>query len=88
MKPWKRPNGQTARLTLYQFLQAHDVDHHHHESDLYVPADELTASLIEEWQDANGCRVACSEFWNAVDGGLWLDLAFQYDPFWQDRRTA
>lgn len=80
--------NRVSSLTLYQLLTAHDIDHHHHESDLYVPANELTAELIAEWETANRCRVECSEFWNAVDGGLWLDLPFQYDPYWQRSRSV
>lgn len=58
-----------------------------HESDLYVFATPLTKRVIEEWCKENGLvkRVFCSRFKDQVTGRPMYDVAFQYEPWWEER---
>lgn len=52
----------------------------HHESDLYVYATPLTASIIEEWCKENNYHASwcCPLFRDRITGRLMYDCAFQY----------
>lgn len=53
-----------------------------HESDLYIPLTPTTQKLAIDY------GISASSFTNQVEGGLWLDLPFQYKPFWNKRAEA
>ena len=54
------------------------VEVDNHESDLYVPDNEVTRKIIEGYEFKGNC----SRFRNAVDGEIWVDIPFSYDPWW------
>lgn len=81
--------------SLYQcFLDSgippEEIDHHY--SDLYVKVSFKSKRVLEEYQRSSGVRYF-AEIFKANDGsGLWYDIAFAYDPFWEtvakkDRET-
>ena len=48
-----------------------------HASDLYVPCNQVTKSIVEKY----GKDLYITTFTNQVEGGQWYDIAFSYDPF-------
>lgn len=70
-------------MTLFDEVVQQNIPHASHESDLYIPINELTTALLKSHQ-LHG--TACvTTFWNQVEGGMWYDVAFQYQPYWQGK---
>lgn len=63
-------------MTLYEQIRDAGIPTDSHESDLYVLA---TAEAIAMVQDSG---LSASTFISQLDGRLWLDVAFAYDPWW------
>lgn len=68
-------------------------DVRHHESDLYIYANQLTTKVLEDWCRANGWNVElvrqksclCDTFVDQITGRRMYDVAFQYIPWWEKR---
>ena len=71
-------------MTLYQKLLAAGCKMGNHESDLYVEATDTARDIIAAAQK-EGNPVKPGAFVNQVEGGLWLDLPFCFDPWWEAR---
>jgi hypothetical protein len=77
--------------SIYQQLVAAGVEIDHHESDLYCPVNEVTKAIVEEGQYRSGdygdylLKRAVSTFNSQIDGTLWYDIPFAYDPFWEKK---
>lgn len=69
-------------LTLYQRVVALGIEHSIHYSDLYIPVNDTTRQLVK---DCNIIAVSIGVFKHQVDGRLWYDIAFGYDPYWNKR---
>lgn len=58
----------------------------HHESDLYVLATQASGKILDEH-----CRdlglYSYSSFNSEVDGKLWFEIPFSYDPWWEHRAS-
>lgn len=63
----------------YDDLIAAGIEVGSHESDLYCP-DSLVARKI---LDAHGCKY--TKFRGAIDRQIWLDVPFQFMPYWRNR---
>jgi hypothetical protein len=63
----------------YQTLKDAGCTIDHHESDLYVKATDEAVKIVKEsgW--------TYEMFTNQVDGDLWLDVAFAYEPWWTSK---
>lgn len=67
----------------------------HHESDLYVYVSNLTTRVIEEWCEAQGYDIKLvkeesflfGKFRDQITGRMMYDIAFQYTPFWEERKN-
>lgn len=74
-------------MTLYEAacktLPAADIDHH--ESDLYLRKTPAAVSLVESWIAETGFKFSVSTFRCRIDGSLWFDIAFAFDPYWIER---
>lgn len=59
---------------------------YHHYSNLYVFATPLTKRIVDRWAADNGLHrhLFVSTFTDQVTGRLMYDVAFQYDPFWEN----
>jgi hypothetical protein len=73
-------------MTLFSEIKAAGIPFTNHESDLYVldcqPARDILKKYPTKFTNA-------TRFKNAVDGRIWIDIPFNYDPFWEKRqRTA
>ena len=56
-----------------------------HESDLYVEASAVATMILRryptQWENARG-------FTSELDGRLWYDVPFSFEPFWTRRIGA
>lgn len=50
------------------------------QSDLYCPVNEVTCALLKKHDKL------ATTFTNQVDGGLWFDVPFAFDPYWEQRQ--
>lgn len=50
------------------------------QSDLYCPVNEVTRALIEKHDKK------ATTFTNQVEGGLWFDVPFAFDTYWEGRQ--
>jgi hypothetical protein len=55
-----------------------------HESDLYVEATPIAEKIIAE-HIGSGEIHGATHFRSAVDGKLWADIPFAFEPFWKAR---
>ncbi|KKN50721.1 hypothetical protein LCGC14_0629820 [marine sediment metagenome] len=77
---------QTKTMTIYQELKDAGVPLDNHESDLYVKA---TPEAIEILERRGIIPTTASDyvgiFRSKMDGHIWFDLPFRYDPYWEVR---
>ena len=66
-------------MTLYEQLKAAGVPLDSHESDLYALATSEAHEIV-----LASCHMY-SVFRNELDGKLWLDVPFAFDPWWKAR---
>jgi len=58
-----------------------EIDHHY--SDLYVKVSFKSKRILEEYQKESEIRLFATVFKANDNSGLWYDIAFAYDPFWE-----
>ncbi len=51
----------------------------HKGSDLYIPVTDETRKLVSDYEYKQGVTTFTSQ----IDGGLWYDIPFAYDPFFE-----
>lgn len=69
------------QTTLYQALLDTGYKIDHHESDLYVEESPTTVAMCK----AHGKHF--TYFRSQIDGKIWLDVPFAYDPFWEKKEA-
>lgn len=69
-------------MGIYERAKELGIEIGSHESDLYLPVNDQTRELVKEHR-ANGG--SASTFINNIDGKLWYDIPFHYDPWWEKR---
>jgi len=69
--------GDAKMRNLYQRLTEAGIETDHHESDLYVRATPEAFKILREEK-----RAGCYTFRSQLDGKLWVDVPFAYQPFW------
>jgi hypothetical protein len=57
------------------------IEHDHHESDLYVPVNAQTKTMMNDYEYA----MLVTTFKDQVTGNLWYDIPFAYTPWWEER---
>ena len=57
------------------------IEHDHHESDLYVPVNAQTKTLMNDYEYA----MLVTTFKDQVTGNLWYDIPCAYTPWWEER---
>lgn len=65
-------------MSLYAAIVAEGIKTDHHESDLYVRATPRAFAILREFK-----RAGCHTFRSQIDGLLWIDVPFAYEPFWK-----
>jgi hypothetical protein len=71
--------------SLYRRLVEAGLKTDHHEADLYVERTEASLAIIEQFKDEGGL-VSPATFVSQVERTPWIDLPFQYDPFWEAKQ--
>lgn len=66
--------------SLYAEAVALGIPTDSHESDLYLPRTAQTVALVKKWNRS------VSTFTSQIDGKLWLDVPFAFDPWWEARQ--
>ena len=69
-------------MTVYEQMIEANIPTDHRESDLYVKATPEARAILT----ASGRSF--SPFINHVEGEIWYDVPFAYDPFWDNRSAA
>lgn len=69
-------------MTLYEQAREAGIPCDHHGSDLYVQDCEEARELLEKWR---ALHHSPKLFRSQVDGKMWWDVPFAYDPHWSRR---
>ena len=67
-------------MSLYTDLIAAGVSISHWQSDLYAPVNDTVKEILKRHPGQ-----AKTVFKNQIDGSLWYEFPFQYNPFWEAR---
>lgn len=61
----------------------------HHESDLYVFVTKETTQVINDWFKQHNMNqdLFVSKFKDQITGRLMYDLAFAFEPYWEEKRN-
>ena len=70
-------------MTLYEELTAAGCLIDHHQSDLYVKCSDKAETIILYHCLLPNSNLTYSQFCSNIDGSLWYDIPFAYDPFWK-----
>lgn len=81
-RQFERPAVLPANRSLHQQMLAAGVELDSHESDLYARVTPESTHIVEE--SGHSSTVFKSE----VDGRMWYDLPFAYDPFWAKKQRT
>ncbi len=68
-------------MSLYTDLIEAGIEVSNWQSDLYAPVNETTKAILAKHPEQSK-----TVFRSQVDGKLWYDIAFAYDPFWKRRK--
>lgn len=66
--------------SLYQMLVSAGIEVSSHASDLYFPVTEESRRILERYE----FKQNVTTFRNNIDGKLWYDAPFAFDPFWEE----
>ena len=65
--------------SIYEQVIELNIEHDHYYSDLYIPVNDTTRDLVASY----GHTIDFEFFSSNIDGKLWYDIPFSYDPYWQ-----
>ncbi len=86
MRPDLGTTGGIEHRSLYAILRDAGVRLGNHESDLQFESTEKSRDILGRWMSfelrEHGKRWSHSTFWNRLDGSVWHEVPFAYDPFW------
>lgn len=68
-------------MSIYEALKTAGVKLDNHASDLYAEVTPISAAIVATYEH----RPQVTTFRSAIDGRLWFDLPFAYQPYWQGR---
>lgn len=69
---------------LYNAAKEMGIEIDHHESDLYLPVNAKTRGLVAKHKFKTNVETFISQ----IDGKLWYDIPFAYQPFWDKAARA
>ena len=67
--------------SIYAKMLAAGVKIASHETDLYVPVNDITRGILADYKFKSNVTT----FTNQVEGGLWFDIPFAYLPAWEKK---
>lgn len=68
-------------MDIYEQMKAAGVQIDHHESDLYVPVNDISREILKTYEFRS--NVTC--FTCNIDKKRWYDIPFAYTPWWEKR---
>lgn len=68
-------------MSLYTDCKALGETIDHHESDLYVKSSKSADALVK----LHDTHKIATKFISNVDGKVWWDVPFSFDPYWESR---
>jgi hypothetical protein len=68
-------------MSIWTEVKARGIPYDNYESDLYIPVTDETTALLRK------LGIKFSTFRNRVEGGLWYDIPFAYEPWWEKRQA-
>ena len=68
-------------MSIYQKMVAAGVEIEHHQSDLWVPKNEVSTKILVE-KGFTTDELKSMHFRCSITGDIWYDIPFAYDPFW------
>jgi hypothetical protein len=68
--------------TLFDRILMDKIPYDNHCSDLYIPVNEKTKKLMENYEFKENVHT----FTSNIDGGSWYDIPFAYAPYWEKKR--
>jgi hypothetical protein len=71
-------------MSLYTELKAIGAEMDNHESDLYA---KLTQEVVEILAQHKLEKSNSMLFISNIDGKMWIDIPFGYDPWWESKRA-
>lgn len=77
---FEQPPVLPGNRSIHQQLLAAGVELDSHESDLYAKVTPESTRIVEESDHSS------SMFRSEVDGKMWFDLPFAYEPYWRARQ--
>ena len=73
---------QKTTVQLFEQVKAAGIPYDSHETDLYLPVNEETRALIQNYR----FKENVTTFKSQIDGKQWFDVPFAYLPAW-DRKA-
>jgi hypothetical protein len=67
-------------MTVYHQLKAADIPTSNHCSDLYCKVTSESRSIIDQYEYKSNVTT----FKSNIDGTLWYDIPFAFDPYWEE----
>jgi len=67
-------------MTIYESLRDAGAEIDHRESDLYVKYSREVVTLLKQYSGLKNVRAFVSQ----IDGAIWYDVPFAYDPYWKN----
>jgi len=71
-----------AQKTIFEQVIEAGIPFNNHCSDLYIPVTTDTAKLLRKCAKENNYTSMITQFTSNIDGKLWYDIPFAYDPYW------
>lgn len=68
-------------MSIYTDLKKAGCEISNHESDLYVPVDDISTEIINRYEFKRTIR----QFRSRLDDRMYYDIPFAFDPFWEKR---
>lgn len=68
-------------MSIYEKMVQSGVRIENHCSDLYVPKNETTDEIVQLF----AYRTITETFMDNIDGTLWYNIPFCYDPYWIEK---
>jgi len=65
-------------MSIYEQMIKNNVPIGSHESDLYAKVTPMSTLILQDYEFRHNVK----SFRNNVDGKIWYDVPFAYDPFW------
>lgn len=71
-------------MSIYEQMVEAGVEISNHASDMYVPVNDVTRAIVDEYEFANNV----TRFYSNIDGKLHYDIPFAFEPYWDLKRGA